>query len=338
MADTEQSSPTFRAFRLHEPEEGQPARLESLTLNELGAGDVVICAQYSSVNYKDALAGTGRAKIARRLPLVGGVDVAGQVVASEVPDFQEGDEVLVTGCGLSEVHDGGYAGYVRVPAEWVIPVPEGLSPYQVMALGTAGFTAGLALQRLEDNHQTPANGPIAVTGATGGVGSFALDLLSTSGYEVTAITGKSEADAYLKQLGATQILHRQELEMGNRPLEPARWGGAIENVGGELLAWFTRTVHPWGNIASIGLAGGTELHTTVMPFILRGVSLIGVTSANCPRALRERIWQRLASDLRPPHLEQIVTESVALEQLPEVFERMLAGQTHGRIVVRLDEA
>lgn len=333
-----QSNPSFRVFRLHGPGDGQPARLESVTLNEIAAGDVLIRTQYSSVNYKDALAGTGRAKIARRLPLVGGIDVAGQVVASEVPDFQEGDEVLVTGCGLSEVHDGGYADYVRVPSEWVIPVPEGLSPYQVMALGTAGFTAGLALQRLEDNHQTPANGPIAVTGATGGVGSFALDLLSASGYEVTAITGKSEADAYLKQLGATQILGRQELEMGNRPLEPARWGGAIDNVGGELLAWFTRTVHPWGNIASIGLAGGTEVHTTVMPFILRGVSLIGITSANCPRALREHVWQRLASDLRPPHLEQIVTESVTLEQLPEVFERMLAGQTHGRIVVRLDEA
>jgi NADPH2:quinone reductase len=325
----------FKAFRIHDEDGKTRAGVESVALNELSGGNVVIEAHYSSVNYKDALAGTGEGKILRRSPLIGGIDVSGVVASSDDPRFEKGAAVLVTGCGLSEVHDGGYAEYVRVPADWVIPVPEGLDTSQAMALGTAGFTAALAIKRLEDNHQAPELGPILVTGATGGVGSFAIDMLSKLGYEVVALSGKPEAEAYLKSLGASRILDRHTLEMGSQPLEKTQWGGAVDNVGGDTLAWLTRTVNAWGNIVSIGLAGGVKLNTTVMPFILRGVGLLGVTSSNCPLSWRQSLWQRLGSDLRPRHLDKIVTETVTLEQLPEVFKRMLAGKTQGRVVVRL---
>jgi NADPH2:quinone reductase len=311
------------------------ARVETLRLDDLSPGNVLIRAHYSSVNYKDALAVTGKGKILRRFPLVGGIDVSGVVESSDDFRFHAGDQVLVTGYGLSQDHDGGYADYVRVPADWVVPVPKGLSLADAMALGTAGFTAALAIQRMEDNGQRPDQGGIVVTGATGGVGSLAIDLLAGRGYEVVAITGKHEAVEDLKALGARQVLFRHELAMGRQPLEKTQWGGAIDNVGGELLAWLTRTVSLWGNIASIGMAGGSELHTTVMPFILRGVSLLGVSSANCPMPLRRRIWQRLATDLRPKHLDRIVTATVSLDDVPGVSEKMLAGKHRGRTVVKI---
>lgn len=241
----------------------------------------------------------------------------------------------MTGYGLSQDHDGGYADYVRVPAEWVVPVPAGLNGYEVMALGTAGFTAALAIQRMEDNGQRPEQGPIMVTGATGGVGSLAVDLLAGLGYEVVAMTGKRDMAAYLNALGARRILFRNEIEMGQQQLEKGQWAGAIDTLGGDMLAWLTRTVLPWGNIASIGLACGSELHATVMPFILRGASLLGIASANCPMHLRRRCWQRLATDLRPRHLDRIATETVSLEDIPAVSERMLAGMHHGRTVVKI---
>jgi acrylyl-CoA reductase (NADPH) len=325
----------FRALRIYQENGAIQARLETLRLVDLSPGSVVIQAHYSSVNYKDALAATGRGKILRRFPLVGGIDVAGVVESSSDPRFQPGDKVLVTGYGLSQDHDGGYGEYVRVPAEWVVPLPAGLTLYEAMALGTAGFTAALAIQRLEDNGQQPNRGPVLVTGATGGVGSLAIDLLAGGGYEVAAVTGKAAAVEGLKTLGASQVLLRQELAMGQRPLEKAQWGGAIDTVGGEMLAWLTRTVLPWGNIASVGLAGGSELHTTVMPFILRGVSLLGISSVDCPMPLRHRLWQRLATDLRPRHLDQIVTATASLEELGTVFEEMLAGTHRGRTVVKL---
>jgi acrylyl-CoA reductase (NADPH) len=326
---------SFQAFRIYDEGGHTRAGIENVDLHELSSGEVVIEAHYSSVNYKDALAGTGKGKILRRSPLVGGIDVSGLVSSSEDKRFKPGDPVLVTGCGLSEVHDGGYAEYVRVPAGWVIRLPEGLDLFQAMAVGTAGFTAALAIKRLEENHQSPEHGPILVTGATGGVGSFAIDMLSGLGYEVVALSGKLDAEPYLKSLGASRLVDRHELKMGSEPLEKTRWGGAVDNVGGDVLAWLTRTVNSWGNIISIGMAGGVKLNTTVMPLILRGVGLLGVSSSNCPLSWRQPLWQRLGTDLRPRHLDVIVSETVRLEQLPDVFERMLAGKTRGRIVVKL---
>ncbi|KFI22277.1 oxidoreductase [Nitrosococcus oceani] len=326
---------SFRGLRIDREKEGIQARLETLHLEDLSPGSVVIRAYYSSVNYKDALAATGKGNILRRFPLVGGIDVSGVVESSADPRFRPGEKVLVTGYGLGSDHDGGYADYVRVPADWVVPLSEGLSLYGAMALGTAGFTAALAIQRMEDNGQRPDRGPVLVTGATGGVGNLAIDMLAGLGYPVVALTGKREAVENLKTLGASQILFRQELEMGQRPLEKGQWGGAVDTAGGDTLGWLTRTVLPWGNIASIGLAGGSELHTTVMPFILRGVSLLGISSADCPMPLRQRIWQRLATDLRPRHLNQIVTGRVSLEELLPIFEGMLAGAHRGRTVVKI---
>jgi len=323
----------FRAFRLRE--DGSGGKLAAIALDDLGPGEVTLRAEYSSVNYKDALAGTGRGRIARRLPLVGGIDAAGTVVDSRSQRFGAGDAVLVTGCGLSEDRDGGYAEYVRTEADSVIPLPPGLDARTAMALGTAGFTAALALMRMEENGMSPAHGPVAVTGASGGVGSIAVDLLARLGYEAVAVSGKPDAADYLRQLGAARVIGREELLTKGRPLEKAVWGGAIDNVGGDTLAHLLASVRPWGSVAGIGLAGGHELNATVMPFILRGVSLLGITSANCPRERRERVWERLAGDWRPRHLDTIVQQTVELADLPGVFERMLAGETRGRTLVRI---
>jgi acrylyl-CoA reductase (NADPH) len=328
----------FRAYRIRERNGVLQAGFERLTLDDLTPGEVVIQAQYSSVNYKDALAATGRGRVLRRFPLVGGIDVAGVVESSMDARFAAGDAVLVTGCGLGEDHDGGYAGRVRVPADWVVPLPDGLTQFEAMAIGTAGFTAALALDRMEQNGQRPGNGPLLVTGATGGVGSLAIDLFSAQGYEVVALTGKPDAEDYLLGLGATALLDRRQLEMGTRPLEKAQWGGAVDNAGGDTLAWLTRSVRPWGSIASIGLAGGSELHATVMPFILRGVSILGITSANCPMQRRRHVWQRLATDLRPRHLDVIVEATIDFDELPAAFERILSGMHCGRTVVKVDAA
>ena len=325
----------FTAYRIHEREGGVQAGFERLCLDDLPPGEVVIRAQYSSINYKDALAATGRGRILRRSPLVGGIDVAGTVESSADARFIAGDAVLVTGCGLGESHDGGYAERVRVPADWVVPLPEGLTLFEVMAIGTAGFTAALALDRMEQNGQQPEDGPLLVTGATGGVGSLALDLFSARGYEVVALTGKMDAEDYLRELGAASVLDRRRLDKGTRPLEKAQWGGALDSVGGEPLAWLTRTVKPWGSIASIGLAGGSELQASVMPFILRGISLLGITSANCPMPRRRHVWKRLAGDLHPRHLDHIVEATIEFAGLPAAFGRILDGGHRGRTVVRI---
>jgi acrylyl-CoA reductase (NADPH) len=325
----------FRAFRIHEEKGRIVARFEQLTLDDLAAGEVVVKVSHSSINYKDALAVTGAGRILRKYPLVGGIDLAGEVVSSTDARYEAGEKVLVTGCLLSELHDGGYSAYARVKGDWVIPIPPGLDEFQVMGLGTAGFTAALAIHRMEHNGQRSDKGPIVVTGATGGVGSIAIDMLSARGYEAVAVSGKPEADEYLKKLGARQILRRQELDLGSRPLEAVRWAGAIDNVGGEMLTWLTRTVDYWGNIASIGLAGSAELKTTVMPFILRGVSLIGINSSATPRDLRLKVWERIASDLKPAHLDLIVTRTIAFEDLPSAFADYLNGQVTGRTVVRI---
>ena len=326
---------SFKAFRIHREGEAVAARFETLTLADLSPGEVVIRVLYSGINYKDALAATGAGKILRKYPLVGGIDLAGVVESSEDPRFGAGDRVLVTGNALSETHDGGYAEYARVPADWVFPIPPGLDELRAMALGTAGFTAALAIHRMEQNGQVPAAGPIVVTGATGGVGSLAIDMLASRGYEVVAVTGKDNRGEYLRSLGAARILARGQIDFGQRPLEPAEFGGAIDNVGGPMLTWLTRTVGFFGNIASIGLTGGAQLHTTVMPFILRGVSLLGINSSATPRAMRLAVWNRIATDLMPRHFDRIVTRVVPFDALPGAFQAFLDGSVVGRTVVRI---
>jgi acrylyl-CoA reductase (NADPH) len=325
---------SFKAFRITNTEGKISAAIVDTTLDELTAGDVVIRAEYSSVNYKDALAATGTGKILKRFPLIGGIDVAGVVTSSADRRFREGDRVLVTGYDLGVGQDGGYGAIVRVPADWVVRIPDGLTSRDAMILGTAGFTAGLAVLRLERSGLAPGQGPIAVTGATGGVGSIAIAALARLGYEVTAISGKDDARDYLTSLGAREILSRTTLTMGTRPLETARWAGAIDAVGGDMLAWLTRTTNYWGGIASTGLTGGVELRTTVMPFILRGVSLIGIDSAMCPMPIRLEVWRRLSTDMKPADLNAIAHE-ITLDGLPAAFETLLAGKARGRFVVNL---
>ena len=325
----------FKAFRIHSEGGRIAARFEQIALADLCPGEVVIRVTHSGINYKDALAATGAGKILRRYPLVGGIDLAGFVESSDDPRYAQGDEVLVTGCTLSETHDGGYAEYARVRGDWVIPMPPGLNAFDAMALGTAGFTAALAIHRMERNGQSPAGGPIAVTGASGGVGSVAIDMLTVRGYRVVAVSGKAGAEDYLKELGAQEVLRRQEIDLGSRPLESARFGGAVDNLGGEVLTWLTRSVDFWGNIASIGLAQGPELKTTVMPFILRGVSLLGINSSATPREWRLAVWQRIGTDLKPKHLKRIVTRTIEFEELPQAFPPYLDGAVTGRTVVRI---
>ena len=325
---------SFKAFRVFEDGGKISGRIVDLTIDDVSAGDVVINARYSSVNYKDALAATGAGKIMRRLPLVGGIDVAGTVESSADPRFKPGDAVLVTGYDLGVAHDGGYAASVRVPAGWVVHVPAGLTMFEAMAVGTAGFTAALSLVEMERNGLTPANGPVIVTGATGGVGSIAIQCLAARGYTVAALTGKPSEQDYLRSLGASEVIARETLQMGTRPLEKATWAGAIDPVGGATLAWLTRTMMPNGCIASSGLTGGTDLHTTVLPFILRGVKLLGIDSVMCPMAARLEVWRRLATDLKPAKLAA-TTREIALDELPSAFATLLQGAARGRYVVRL---
>ncbi|MFC1748263.1 YhdH/YhfP family quinone oxidoreductase [Pseudomonadota bacterium] len=326
---------TFKAFRIHNDNGTIRAGIESIALDDLSEGEVVIKAAYSGINFKDALAGTGKGQILKHFPLVGGVDVSGVVHSSNDKEFKQGDEVLVCGAGLGETFDGGYAEYVRVKADCVVPLPKGLSLFDAMVMGTPAFTAALALHRLEENRQSPCKGPMLITGASGGVGNLAVDIFANGGYEVVAVTGKESQDEKLKQLGANQVLHHNGIKMGQHPLEKSLWGGAVDTVGGDTLAWLTRTIKPWGNIASIGLAADHELNTTVMPFILRGVSILGISSANCPHTLRRKIWQRLGNELRPQHLDIIHSKTIQIDELMPAFEEMLARKTDGRIVVKL---
>ena len=331
------STHKFSAYRIFEQDGKSTGRFVDLTLDDLDPGEVVIQTHYSSVNYKDALAAIGAGKIVRRYPCVGGVDAAGVVESSSDARFKAGDQVIVTGYGMGVDHDGGFAEYVRVPADWVVPLPQGLTLFDAMAIGTAGFTAALSIHRLEQNELSSEKGKVIVTGATGGVASLAIQMLAQRGYHVVALTGKDSEHDYLKSLGASEILSRKDLAMGTRPLEKAQWAGALDVVGGETLAWLTRTMQQNGVIASFGNAGGVELHTTVMPFILRGVRLIGIDSAATAMPLRRQIWQRLASDLRPRHLAQ-VAHVVPFTGLPQVFPLMLQGKQRGRTVVEIKPA
>jgi NADPH2:quinone reductase len=327
----------FIAFRIHRVDGRIEARFDTVTLDDLTPGDVVVRVNYSDINYKDALAATGTSPILRKYPLAGGIDLAGEVVTSSDARYAPGQKVLVTGCGLSETQDGGYAEYSRLHGDWVIPLPAGMSEHDAMKLGTAGFTAALAIHRMEQNGQAPTKGPVVVTGATGGVGSIAINMLAGRGYEVVAVTGKPGADDYLRELGAARVLRRQDIELGARPLEAAQWSGAVDNVGGELLTWLTRTVDFWGNIASIGLAGSYELKTTVMPFILRGVNLLGINSSATPRDVRVAVWNRIATDLRPTKIDRIADRLVRFDELPAQFADFMEGTVTGRTVVKISK-
>lgn len=322
----------FNAYRIFEENRKGHGRLVEMTLDELDPGEVVIKVAYSSVNFKDALAGTGAGKIVRRYPCVGGIDSSGTVVSSSDSRFKAGDEVICTSYDFAMAHDGGYAGYARVPADWVVPLPAGLTLFDAMALGTAGYTSGLAVHLLEHNGMTPAKGKVVVNGATGGCASLAIDMLAGLGYAVTAVTGKAAEHAYLKEIGAAEILGRDALKLCTRPLEKGVWAAAFDSVGGEQLSALTRSMQQHGLIASFGNAGGIELNTTVLPFILRGVRLIGVDSGYTPMDIRRRVWQRLATDLKPRHFKNIV-RTIELDQLPATFDAMLKQQTKGRIVV-----
>jgi len=326
---------TFRGFRIHQEHGKIVSRFDELTLDDLQPGNVVIKVKYSSINYKDALAATGAGKILRKYPLVGGIDLSGEVVTSEDSCFNAGDRVLVVGSKLSETQDGGYAEYARVPAESVVPLPPGLDELTAMILGTAGFTAALAVMRMLLNGQTPQQGEILVTGASGGVGACAIDILASHGFDVVAFTGKPELAPFFTSLGAKRILDRNTVQFGTKPLEATLWAGAVDNVGGDTLAWLTRTVQPGGNIASIGLAAGVDLKTTVMPFILRGINLLGINSILIDNKIRHEAWRRLGADLKPKHLDLIHTRTVAFDELPQVFPEYLRSEVRGRTVVKI---
>jgi acrylyl-CoA reductase (NADPH) len=323
----------FKAYRIREVEKKAVGGFEELALDDLDRGDLVVRVAYSSVNYKDALAATGAGKIIRRFPCVGGIDLSGTVTESADARFKRGDAVICTSYDLGVSHDGGYAEYARIPADWAVPMPKGMSFFEAMALGTAGYTAALALLRMEANGLAPENGPVVVSGATGGVGSVAIDMLSRVGYSVTALTGKESESGYLKMLGAKEVMARKSLDLSKiKPLDKASWAGAVDNLGGEVLAWMASTMMPGGTIAAIGLAASMSLNTTVAPFILRGVSLLGIDSGATPMPVRQEVWRRLAGDLRPAHLKD-VTRTIPFEDLPQAFEGLLRGAAKGRIVV-----
>ena len=324
----------FTAFRLYPGESNKPqGRLVRLTPEDLSPGNVLVRTAFASVNYKDALAAHGINRIIRTLPRIGGIDLVGHVAASADPRLREGDAVIVQGSGVGVDHDGGYADYARVPGDWVLPLPAGLDLREAAFIGVAGYTAALSIDLMALNGLAPERGKVVVNGATGGVASLAIDMLAAQGYEVSAITGKPAAHDYLKALGAREILGREVAGGEARPLEAARWAGAVDSVGGEALAWLTRTMQPEGVIAAFGNVGGAVLETTVLPFILRGVRLIGV-NANSPMPLRRRIWDRLASDLKPRHLET-VGRTIGLADLPVAFQRLLDARVQGRLIVDL---
>jgi acrylyl-CoA reductase (NADPH) len=326
---------SFKAYRISSEDGKIAGRFVDFDPKDLDRGEVLVKTAYSSVNFKDALAATGTGKIIRRFPCIGGIDLSGVVVESADPRFKKGDEVIATSYDIGVAHHGGYAEYARLPSGWVLPMPAGLNLYDSMALGTAGFTAALAVERMEHEGLQPSQGPVIVSGATGGVGSIAVDIMAGAGYRVTALTGKDSATAYLKELGATEIILRSQLDLSKiRSLGSETWAGAVDNLGGDVLAWMASSMKVGGALASIGLAASHTLNTTVMPFILRGVSLLGIDSVNAPMAIREKVWRRLGSDLKPRHLMQIAS-TVSFADLPAVFDKILKAQIKGRTVVKI---
>jgi putative YhdH/YhfP family quinone oxidoreductase len=325
----------FKAFLISQEEGKVAGRFVNMDEAQLDPGEVTIRVAYSSVNYKDALAATGAGRIIRRFPCVGGIDLSGTVVSSGDPRFSPGDAVIATSYDIGVAHHGGYAELARIPADWVLKLPAGLSLKDAMALGTAGFTAGLGIVRMEENGLRPDKGPVLVTGATGGVGSLAIDMLAGLGYQVVALTGKTTEADYLKQLGASEVMQRQSLNLAKiKPLDKSLWAGVVDNLGGDVLAWAAANMKQGGTIASIGLAASMSLNTTVAPFILRGACLLGIDSGYIGEPYRSGVWRRLAGDLRPKHLANM-TRSIAFAELPTVFDDFLQSRVTGRVVVEV---
>jgi acrylyl-CoA reductase (NADPH) len=326
----------FRAFLITQQDRAIVTAFTQMALDDLDPGEVVVRVAYSDVNYKDALAATGKGRILLRPSCIGGIDLAGTVVSSTDARFKKGDAVLATSYDIGVKHHGGYAEYARLPADWVVKMPQGMSLWEAMAYGTAGFTAGLAITRMEQVGLKPANGPVIVNGATGGVGSIAIAALAKLGYHVVALTGKADGADYLKKIGAKEVKLRSELDLTKiKPLDKASWAGAVDNLGGEHLAWMASTMQVGGTIASVGLAASHTLNTTVMPFILRGASLLGVDSVNCPMPVREQVWKRLASDMRPADLKAMA-KTIPFGELPKAFADFIDARVTGRIVVDLN--
>jgi len=327
----------FKAYKLNEVDKKIQAAFVECTLDDLDPGEVVVRVAYSDVNYKDALAATGKGRILMRPSCIGGIDLSGTVTASTDPRFTKGDAVLAVGHDLGVRHHGGYAEYARIPADWAVKLPKGMTLWEAMAFGTAGYTAGLAVMKMEHNGLSPGGGPVIVDGATGGVGSIAIAALARLGYHVVALTGKENAVDWLLKLGAKEVKFRKELDLTKiKPLDKATWQGAIDNLGGEVLAWMASTMKFNGVIASVGLAAGYGLNTTVMPFILRGVSLLGINSTDAPGPELERqVWARLAGDMKPAGLKEMA-KTIRFADLPKVFDDFINARVIGRIVVDLN--
>ena len=325
---------TFMAFQLAEYDGAVAGRVERLSPALLGPGEVTVRIAYAGVNYKDALAIEGRNRIIRDYPRIPGIDFSGQVLESDDPRYAPGDAVVGHGYGIGTTQDGGYAQLGRFPGDWLHKLPPGITLREAATLGAAGFTAAYAIDQMELNGLAPAAGKVAVTGATVGVAGVAIELLAQAGYHVVAITGKAQAGDYLRELGAAEVLLRGDIERGQRPLEKALWAGAVDSVGGEDLAWLTRTMQPGGVIGAFGNAGGADLHTTVLPFILRGVRLLGI-NINTPPQVRERVWQRLSEPGRPRHLMRM-GRLIGLADLPQAARSLLEGRNVGRLVVDLN--
>jgi len=326
----------FHALVVNKQEDEFSVKIQKLSLQDLPEGEVLIRVRYSGVNYKDSLASLPNGGIISSYPQVPGIDLAGVVVSSDDARFQEGDEVIATSYEIGVSHFGGYSEYARIPAKWIVPLPKGLTLKEAMIIGTAGFTAALSVQRLVDNKAAPDKGKVLVTGATGGVGSFAVSILSALGYQVEASTGKQEEQAYLKSLGAAAVIAREEVYDGKlRALGKQKWAAAIDPVGGEPLAALLSRIQYGGSVAVSGLTAGAQLPATVYPFILRGINLLGIDSVYCPMDTRLNIWHRLATDLKPANLEAFVQQEITLEELPEALPILLKGAARGRIVVKL---
>ncbi len=326
----------FRAYLIERGADGKGVgSLRRFAMSDLDAGEVLIRVHYSSINYKDALAATGQGKIIRRFPCIGGIDLSGEVVESADPRFSAGDPVIATSFDIGVSHHGGYGEYARIPSKWVLPLPAGLDLFEAMILGTAGFTAALGIVRMEANGLAPENGPVVVSGATGGVGALAVDMLAGRGYRVAALTGKDSERGRLEELGASEVLLRGDIDFSaTRPLEAGRWAGGVDNVGGAVLHWMLATMMQAGTVASIGNAASIELSTTVFPFILRGVSLLGVDSGYMGFPLRQQVWARLAGDLRPRHLHSMA-RVIEFGDLPSSFNAFINGEARGRTVVKI---
>ncbi|MCQ6274528.1 acryloyl-CoA reductase [Bacillus sp. V3B] len=329
---------TFKALMVNKTDDDFSVKIEKLTVHDLPTAEVLIKVAYSSINYKDGLASIPDGKIVRSYPFVPGIDLAGVVVSSEDPRFHEGDEVIATSYEIGVSHYGGYSEYARIPGDWIVPLPKNLTLREAMIFGTAGFTAALSIQRLEDNGITPDKGNVLVTGATGGVGSLAISMLAKAGYKVVASTGKAAEHDFLQKLGASEIISREDVHSGKiKALDKQLWAGAVDPVGGETLAAILSKVHYNGSVAVSGLTGGAQVPTAVFPFILRGINLLGIDSVHCPMDVRQTVWNRMANDLKPTNLLDLIQKEIMLEELSETFPTLLKGQARGRIIVKLED-